>query len=70
METRGHEIHIDHEKARAGKTNQLVRYVLLISLLLAIVALSAVWITGAATSNSHNNGVEDSQRAAAEQKAA
>ncbi|CDO35754.1 MULTISPECIES: hypothetical protein [Novosphingobium] len=49
METRGEEIHIDKDEARAGDTPNIVRYVLLISLALAIVALSAIWITGALT---------------------
>jgi hypothetical protein len=33
-----------------GTTPNIVRYVLAISLLLAILGLSAVWITGAVTS--------------------
>ncbi|MFD1957934.1 hypothetical protein ACFSHP_00090 [Novosphingobium panipatense] len=32
---------------RAGKHPQIVRYVLIVSLLLALVAMSAVWITRA-----------------------
>lgn len=35
------------DKARGGSTPHIVRYVLIISLLLAILALSAIWITGA-----------------------
>ncbi len=50
MERRGDEVHIDSDEARAGSTPHIVRYVLGIGLLLAIAALSAVWITGAATS--------------------
>lgn len=50
MERRGDEIHVDTQEARAGDTPHVVRYVLLIGLLLAIVALSVIWITGAATS--------------------
>ena len=49
MESRGEEIHVDTDEARAGSTPSVVRYVLLVSLALAIVALSAVWITGALT---------------------
>ncbi|MCW1430365.1 hypothetical protein [Novosphingobium sp. JCM 18896] len=47
MERHGDEIHINTEDARGGSTPNIVRYVLLISLLLVIVALSAVWMTGA-----------------------
>ena len=47
MERQGDEIHITTEEARAGTTPHIVRYVLAISLALAILALSAVWITGA-----------------------
>ena len=52
METRGDEVHVDVEEARAGNTPHIVRYVLLISLALAIIALSAIWITGALTDES------------------
>jgi hypothetical protein len=50
MERRGPETHVDTEEARSGETPHIVRYVLVIGLVLAILALSAVWITGAATS--------------------
>jgi hypothetical protein len=43
----GDEVHLDAEDARAGETPHIVRYVLIISLALAIIALSAIWITGA-----------------------
>ncbi len=49
------EIHIDAEKARAGSTPHIVRYVLIISLFLAIVALSVIWITGALTSSERSS---------------
>lgn len=41
------ETRIDTTDARAGSNEGVVRWVLLISLTLAIVALSAIWITGA-----------------------
>lgn len=41
------EIHVSTEEARSGSTPNIVRYVLAISLLLAIIALSAIWMTGA-----------------------
>jgi len=43
------EIHIDDEKATAGSKEGVVRWVLLISLLAAILILSIIWITGALT---------------------
>jgi len=47
MEQQGDETHITTTEASGGVTNHGVRYVLLISLLLAILVLSAVWMTGA-----------------------
>lgn len=41
------ERHIETDDARSGVMHHNVRYVLAISLGLAIVKLSAVWITGA-----------------------
>ena len=45
-----HELHKDSDAARGGSTPNIVRYVLGISVVLAIVLLSVVWMTGAATS--------------------
>ena len=50
MERHGEEVEVTTTEARGGSTPHIVRYVLAISLLLAIGALSLVWITGAATS--------------------
>lgn len=47
MKKLGEEVHVDVDEARAGATLHVMRYVLAASLLLAIVALSTVWITGA-----------------------
>lgn len=47
MERRGEEVHLDTTEASGGITRQGVRYVLAISLTLAIVLLSLIWITGA-----------------------
>ncbi len=47
MERHGEEIHITPEEARGGRSGSTVRTILLISLVLAIGALSAVWIIGA-----------------------
>lgn len=50
MRMEGEEIHITEEEASGGSQPHIVRYILAASLLLAIVALSAIWIIGAATS--------------------
>ena len=47
MKRIGDEVHMDSVEASGGITKQGVRYVLLISLLLAIGLLSIIWITGA-----------------------
>ena len=47
MERQGEEIHVTTEEASGGAPPQGVRYVLAISLILVIAALSAVWILGA-----------------------
>ena len=47
METLGDEVHVSSQEASSGETRHIVRYVLLFSLVLAIIALSIVWITGA-----------------------
>lgn len=49
MERQGDEIHISTGEASGGSTPHIVRYVLAISLVLAIAALSAIWMIGAAT---------------------
>ncbi len=41
------EIHKSTDDARAGSTPNIVRYVLGISLFLAIGALTLIWVTGA-----------------------
>lgn len=43
------ETHIDDDDARAGATPGVMRYVLGISLLLAIIAMTIAWVTGALT---------------------
>lgn len=47
MQKIGEEVHIPTDEARGGATPNVMRYVLLFSILLAIVVLSAVWIIGA-----------------------
>lgn len=47
MEMHDQEVHISTDEARGGNTPHIVRYVLLISLFLAVAALSLIWILGA-----------------------
>ena len=44
MHREGQETHLEAEEARAGEATGVMRYVLGISLALAVVALSIVWI--------------------------
>lgn len=44
MHREGQEVHLDTEEARAGATPGVMRYVLGISLLLAVVAMTLVWV--------------------------
>jgi hypothetical protein len=48
MERRGDEVHVETTEASGGSKEGVVRWVLIIGTLLAIVFLSAIWITGAA----------------------
>ena len=48
MERHGDEVHITTDEARGGSTPHILRYVLAISLFLAIIALSLTWMIGAA----------------------
>ena len=50
MEREGDEVHVNTSEARGGSTPHIVRYILAISLLLAIAAMSLIWITGALSS--------------------
>jgi hypothetical protein len=69
METRGEEVHLDKEEARSGTTPHIVRYVLVISLALAIVALSAIWMTGAFNAPDDTGGHADTAQAVREENA-
>lgn len=68
MEAPRREVHIDKDEARAGSTPHVVRYVLIIGIALAIIALTVIWVTGAMNSNQDNNNQDDSARAVAEQQ--
>lgn len=48
MERRGEEVHVETTEASGGSKEGVVRWVLIIGTLLAIVLLSAIWMTGAA----------------------
>ncbi len=50
MERQGDEIHISTEEASGGTTPHIVRYVLGISLFLAVGLLSFIWILRALSS--------------------
>jgi hypothetical protein len=47
MHKDGDQIDVTEEEASGGAKNQGVRYVLAISLFLAIIVLSLMWMTGA-----------------------
>jgi hypothetical protein len=46
MERQGEEVHLNETEATGGVKAQGVRYVLGISLLLVVIAMSAIWILG------------------------
>jgi len=46
MERQGDEVHLTEVEATGGVKQQGVRYVLGFSLLLVVVAMSAIWILG------------------------
>jgi len=66
MQTDGEEIHADMEDARAASTPNVVRWVLIISLIAAIVLLTAIWVIGAWSSDQNNQTVDAQIRAAHE----
>ena len=45
----GEEVHIEDDDARGGSTPGVMRWVLGISLLLAVIAMSVVWLVPALT---------------------
>jgi hypothetical protein len=46
MHIEGDEIHVSSEEASGGTQPKVLRYMLAVSLFLAIVTLSAIWMTG------------------------
>lgn len=67
MERHGEEVHIKTDEARGGSTPNIMRWVLGISLAGAIVLLSAIWIFGAATSDSGGGMVTPTEIITADQ---
>ena len=59
----GGELHIETDKARAGSTPHVVRWILAISLFAAIGLLSAIWMFGAATDYHPQHEVSHSRAA-------
>ena len=47
MERQGDEVHLNETEASGASRPHIVRYVLGFSLLLIVIAMSAVWILGA-----------------------
>ena len=64
MENRDGEIHVETDEARGATNNNIVRWVLLISLFGAIVLLSIIWITGAATQGDDEDEVSYTSKVA------
>jgi hypothetical protein len=64
MPTTGDEVHVDADRARAASTPNVVRWVLIISLVAAIVLLTAIWVIGAWSSDQDNQTVDAQIRAA------
>ena len=64
MPTNGERIHADVDEARAGSTPNIVRWVLVISLLAAIILLTAIWVIGAWSSDQDTQTVDAQIRAA------
>lgn len=54
MHKDGESVHLSEEEASGGSKDGVVRWVLIIGTLLAVVALSAIWIFGAMSSNDAN----------------
>ena len=66
MQREGDEIHLETAEARGASTPNIVRWVLTISLLAAIVLLSAIWMFGAATSDQDQGKVTVTDRETAQ----
>ena len=70
MEKRGDEVHASETEASGGSKEGVVRWVLVIGLLLAVVALTLIWTTGAVVQeDGPDSETSVSQTMAAEQAA-
>jgi hypothetical protein len=58
MDGNGHEPHFETDAARGASSPNIVRWILIISLFGAIVLLSIIWITGAATQGERESKVQ------------
>lgn len=63
MQTNGEQVRAEVDEARAGSTPNIVRWVLTISLLAAIVLLTAIWVIGAWSSDQDTQSVDAQVRA-------
>ena len=62
MEREGDEVHLSSDEASGGSKPGILRYVLAVSLLLAIAALSAIWISGAASNDYGSDAAHQAQK--------
>lgn len=71
MHKDGESVHLSEEEASGGSKDGVVRWVLIIGTLLAIIALSTIWITGALTNTDPDaDNANVSAKIAAEESAA
>ncbi|GGD45156.1 hypothetical protein GRI62_10200 [Erythrobacter arachoides] len=68
-EVRNGEIHIDSEDASGGSKEGVVRWVLLISILAAVLILSIIWMAGAFSQNEDESSATYEPATATEQGA-
>ena len=70
MHKDGEQVHLSEEEASGGRKTGAMRWVLGVGTLLAIVALSAIWITGALSSSDPDaDNINVSAKMAAEREA-
>ena len=63
MDPQTEEVHVTTEQARGGKTGVGLRYVLMVSLVLAVVAMAAIWLLGARGPEQSGQAVETTEAA-------
>lgn len=67
MHKEGDEIHLDDTEASGGSKEGVVRWILLIGTLLAIIALTIIWTTGALTQGGDEEDISVSNEIASEE---